>query len=324
MSNISHYLSLLNNFIWNIPFLSILIFFGIYLSIKLKFPQVPVFKKLFSVPFMYFKSKNSKENTDVKSLMSILAGTLGMGNITGVASAILIGGIGSIFWIAVSGFFAIAISYAENLVALFSKKYSKYNGSFGGIMYVLDDALNKPFLAKLFCIFAILASFGIGAMIQTNSVSSMLTQNYNLSPILVTSIIFVISCIIVFKGKNFITSLNNKIIPLCTLLYIGLCTYVLIFFRDNIIFSIVYIVQNAFGMREIIGGTVGVSIIQCISIGFSRGMFSNEAGMGSAPIFACTSDESSPKKQAEIMATAVIIDTIIMCSLTGITIVSSR
>ena len=324
MINLSNFLSWLNNAIWNIPFLSILIFFGIYLSIKLRFPQIPVIKKVFSIPFMYFKSIKNKDNTDIKSLMSILAGTLGMGNITGVASAILIGGVGSIFWIFVSSFLAIALSYAENLVALQNKKHSKYFGNFGGIMYVLDEVLYKQNLSKLFCIFTILASFGIGAMIQTNSVSNILNENYNISPIFSAGFIFVISCVIVFKGKNFITDLNNKIIPLFTLLYTGLCIYVLILFRQNIISSLLCIVQNAFGFRQIVGGTIGTTIIQCMSIGFSRGMFSNEAGMGSAPIFACTSSENSPKSEASVMATAVVIDTIIMCSLTGLAIVCSR
>lgn len=306
-----------NEIIWGLPFLTILTCLGIYITIKLKFPQFATLKSVFKITI-----KDKSKITTFKSLMNILAGTLGIGNIVGVATAISIGGIGTIFWIFISGFIAMAISYAENYIVLKYRKKNKNGEYSGGAMCVLKEVIGNNPMAIIFCIFTILASLGIGAMVQSSSVLSIIENSYNVNTNVLAVIITGIFTYVIFKGKKLITNINSIVIPACTCIYIALCFMVIFQSPVKIYPAIKNIVNNAFKIKSVIAGGAYIGIFKCISLGFSRGMFSNEAGMGSAPIFsACTEEQKGVENISHIMAYSVFIDTIVLCTLTGLTIV---
>lgn len=312
-------LSDINEIIWDWPYIILLIGISIYITVKLKLPQLRIalsFKSL-------FKKNENRGITPFKALMTTLAGTLGTGNITGIATAIVVGGVGSLFWLFISGIFALAISYAENYIVLKHRKYTKSNGYFGGAMYVLEDVLDKKNLAVIFALFVIISAICSGSMTQANSLSVLLTSSANINKYVVGILLIFITTYIVCGGKYRLAKINAFVIPLCTLAYILLCTSVIYINRHNVVPGLKYILQSAFGIKQVIGGIVGISLSKIIGKGFAIGMFSNEAGMGSAPMFTATVDENNIEEQARIAATSVIIDTLILCMLTGITIVST-
>ena len=319
---IQEIISRINNYIWGYPFIVLLTITSIYLSIKLRFPQIKI---LFAIKDL-FKSKDSEKKskiTSFKSLMTVLAGTLGTGNITGVALAISIGGIGSLFWLFISGILAMVISYAENLIVLKYRKKDKFKGYYGGAMYVLDEILDKKGLAILFAVVVAVSAACTGTMTQSNSLSTLLNASIGIDKQILGIILAIITAYIVFGGKRRIAKISSVIIPTCTIMYIILCLSILYVNRANILPGLNAIVQSAFGIRQIVGGIVGVSLSTIVGRGFAIGMFSNEAGMGSAPIFTATVEEENIETQSKIAATSVVIDTIILCMLTGITIVST-
>lgn len=319
---IQEIISRINNYIWGYPFIVLLTITSIYLSIKLRFPQIKI---LFAIKDL-FKSKDSEKKskiTSFKSLMTVLAGTLGTGNITGVALAISIGGIGSLFWLFISGILAMVISYAENLIVLKYRKKDKFKGYYGGTMYVLDEILDKKGLAILFAAVVAVSAACTGTMTQSNSLSTLLNASIGIDKQILGIILAIITAYIVFGGKRRIAKISSVIIPTCTIMYIILCLSILYVNRANILPGLNAIVQSAFGTRQIVGGIVGVGMSTIVGRGFAIGMFSNEAGMGSAPIFTATVEEENIETQSKIAATSVVIDTIILCMLTGITIVST-
>lgn len=319
---IANIIEKINTIIWGPTFIFLLVFTSIYLTIKLKFPQGKIFISLKDI-FKKNSSTNKNSITQFKSLMTVLAGTLGTGNITGIAVSILVGGVGSLFWMLISGLFAMVISYAENYIVLTYRKKDKRKGYYGGTMYVLDEVLGKRKLAILFAIVLILATVGSGTMTQSNSLSTLLSANLGVKESSIGIILGIITAYIIFGGKRRIAKVSSVIIPMCTLIYIVLCMCILWKNRTGIIPGLSQMLTAAFGGKQIIGGVAGMGITTMIGKGFSIGMFSNEAGMGTAPMFTATVEDEEVDKGASIAATSVIIDTIILCMLTGITIIST-
>lgn len=310
----------ISEILWGVPFVCILVLLGIYLTYALKVPQIRSFKCLKSSIKV---RKNDKKLSSFKALMSILAGTLGMGNITGVASAIITGGIGSIFWIFVSGIIAIPISYAENYLIVSNRKSKKHSFE-GGTMYVLDELLGKRKLAVIFSISMILVSLSMGAMVQSNSLTKMLVNMTSANTYIIAFIVVICSSYVIFGGKHRLTKINGVLIPICTIVYVLLCIVIIAVSPNTLIQAICYIVSTAFGIKPIAGAIIGITVIKSITTGFCTGMFSNEAGMGSAPLMALEVEENKSAQQiAYALAGSVYIDTIFMCTLTGITLVSS-
>lgn len=315
-------ISNINEYIWGYPFIILLTITSIYLTIRFRFPQIKI---LFALKDL-FKSKdgeNKNKITSFKTLMTVLAGTLGTGNITGVALAIVIGGIGSLFWMFISGLLAMVISYAENLIVLNHRKKDRTKGYYGGTMYVLDEVLDKRGLAILFAAVVAISAACTGTMTQSNALSTLLNVSIGIDKQIIGIILAIITAYIVFGGKRRIAKISSVIIPICTIMYIILCLSVLYVNRINILPGLKAIVKCAFGVKQVVGGVVGISVSKMIGRGFAIGMFSNEAGMGSAPIFTATVEEDNIEIQSRIAATSVVVDTIILCMLTGITIVST-
>lgn len=312
----------INTVIWGPPFIILLVATSMYLSIRLRFPQ---FKILVSLKEIFKTEKGIKKNriTPFKSLMTVLAGTLGTGNITGIAVAILVGGVGSLFWMLISAILAMVISYAENYIVLLYRKKDRNKGYYGGTMYVLDEILGKRKIAILFAIVVVFATVGSGTMTQSNSLSTLLSNNLNVAESTIGIILALITAYIVFGGKRRIAKVSSVIIPICTMIYVFLCLCILWKNRAGIIPGLSQMLTVAFGGKQIIGGIAGMGITTIMGRGFSIGMFSNEAGMGTAPMFTATVEDESIETQASVAATSVVIDTIILCMLTGITIIST-
>lgn len=315
----------IESIIWGAPLLILLIVTHIYFTFKLKFPQKYTLKGL---KYMLFSDKkNDKEGiSSFKSLMTILAGTLGTGNIVGIATAVNIGGIGSIFWIFVAGVFAIATKYAETYIVLKYRKKDKYDNKkyCGGTMYVLKTRIGNNFLAIFFSIFVILTSLGMGCMIQSNAINSSVLSIFNVNKYFIALITTLICSYAIFGNEKRISNVSSIIVPLATIVYLYLCFYSLYIYRFNILSGISNILHYAFDFRAVSGGILGSLAIKAINQGLSKGIFTNEAGLGSSPMFDVTVKEKNIKKQALISSTSVFIDTVILCTLTGIVIASSN
>lgn len=312
---------LLEKIIWSIPLIVILVFTHIYFTIKLKFPQKFTF---IGIKNMLESDKNNTSEgiSSFKSIMTVLAATLGTGNIIGIATAIIIGGVGSIFWIFVSGVLAIATKYAETYIVLKYRKRDK-NGYYGGAMYVLDEKVGSKKLAIYFSVLVILSSFGMGAMIQSNAISSTIIKNYNIDLKVIAIIVTILCGYALFGNEKRISNISSILIPIAVVIYCLSCTYLMFIFRENLIPSIVYIVKEAINFKAVSGGILGSSAIMAMSSGLSKGLFTNEAGMGTSPLFDSTVKEQDIKKQSIMSSTTVFIDTVFLCTITGILFVAS-
>ncbi len=321
MINLENIILKLEGIIWNWPLVLLLMLTHIFLTLKLKFPQKYTIKGL-KLILKNGESSDKKGINSFKSLMTILAATLGTGNIVGIATAIAIGGIGSIFWIFISGVFAIATKYAETYIVLKYRKENK-SGYYGGTMYVLADKLKNNSLAIMFSIFTILASFGIGSMIQSNAMANSLIDTFNLNSHLIAIIVTLLCTYVIFGNEKRISNVSSILVPIATVLYIFMCFYVLIYYRYNILSSIYNIIDQALNFKAVAGGIFGSIAIKAMNSGMSKGLFSNEAGMGSSPIFNATVKMKDIKNESIIASTSVFIDTVVLCTITGVAIVAS-
>ena len=253
----------LEELIWSMPLVLLLMFTHIFFTIKLKYPQKYTLKGLKLMFKPNIKEKNKKGVSSFKSLMTVLAATLGTGNIIGVASAIMLGGVGSIFWIFISGIFAIATKYAETYLVL---KYRQENkeGYFGGTMYVLKNILNKKVLAALFSIFVIIASFGIGSMIQSNAMASSINETFTVNKYLLAVIITIVCAYVIFGDEKRISNISSFLVPIATIVYILMCVALLYIFRFNIIPSIKLIISEAFSFKAITRRNIWFNYYQSI------------------------------------------------------------
>ncbi len=253
----------------------------------------------------------------------------GTGNIIGVSTAIILGGVGSIFWIFISGVFAISTKYAETYICLKYRKIkkeknAKYTKYYGGTMYVLRDRVGSKLLGLIFAILVIIASFGIGCMIQSNSAAESLVQNLNLDRVFVGIVITILASYMLFSSERKIAKISSVIVPVSTIIYMIMSIFLIYILRDNVLNSIVIIIKDAFSLKSGAVGILSFMGIKAISTGLSKGMFSNEAGMGSSPIFETTVNNTNIKQQSIISSTSVFIDTVVLCSLTGLILVSSK
>lgn len=312
---------LIEKLVWSIPLVALLMFTHIFFTLKLKFPQKYTFLGLKNM-LNSDKNNTSEGISSFKSIMTVLAATLGTGNIIGVATAILLGGVGSIFWIFISGIFAISTKYAEEYIVLKYRKRDK-KGYYGGAMYVLDEVLGKKSLAILFSVFVILSSFGMGSMIQSNAISSSIIQNYDVDLKIIAIIITLLCAYVLFGNEKRISNISSILIPIAILVYCISCLILLYIFRANLLPSIAYIIKEALNFKSVTGGIFGSTAILSMSSGLSKGLFTNEAGMGTSPLFDSTVKEQDIKKQSIMSSTTVFIDTVFLCTITGILFVAS-
>jgi AGCS family alanine or glycine:cation symporter len=310
-----------NDIVWGWPMLILLIGTHLFLTFRLKFIQKYTFKAL---KLAVTKDKGaSGDVSQFGSLSTALAATLGTGNIVGVAIAIYLGGPGAIFWLWITGFFGIATKYAEGLLAVKYRVKTSDGTMLGGPMYALERGLNMKWLGVLFAIFCSLAAFGIGNMVQVNAISMMMENQFNVNVHITGIILFVITFAVIVGGIKSIAKFSMRIVPTYAVIFILMNIFVICM---NIVYvpeAIVLIFKSAFTSKAAGGGFVASTMLMTMRYGVARGLFSNEAGLGSAPLAAAAATTKNPVRQALVSMSAVFLDTIVMCFLTGLMLVTT-
>lgn len=314
------YLEAFNNFLWTYPILLLLIGTHIFFTIKLRFPQLKVFHGI----RLSVKNETDDGNSlsGFAALATTLAATLGTGNIVGVSLAVALGGPGAVFWCWITGILGMATSYAECYLSLLYRKKTSSNTYVGGPMYVLRDGLHKKGLAVLYAICTILASLCVGCATQANAMSQAVTSTWNISPALVGIIASLLCGFVIIGGLKTIGNVCSKSVPIMGFGYIICCFLLLYINRTYLTSALELIFSSAFRTQAATGGFAGFAVQMAARHGIARGLYTNEAGMGSAAIAAGHANTKSPKKQALIQMTATFWDTVIMCAITGLVIVT--
>ena len=324
MEFINNFISWLDTVIWA-PFMVILLLgTHIFLTLRTGFIQRKVFTGIkLSV------TKDPSKDGDVspfQALTTALASTIGTGNIVGVGTAIFLGGPGAVFWCWITGVFGIATKYAESLISIKYRVKSRDGRMLGGAMYVLERGLNMKWLGMLFALFALLASFGIGSAVQVNAISEIVTSNVTfvkIPPIAIGIVLAVITAFVIIGGIKKIAIVCEKLVPTMAACYVIGCFVILGMNHDYIIPGIKAIIKLAFAPGAVAGGLVGRGAITAAQYGIARGLFSNESGLGSAPLVAAAAKTKNPVRQALISATGTFWDTVVVCLITGITLVTT-
>lgn len=333
MEKLSKILETVDGVVWGPVMLILLVGTGIFLTIKLRFLPWRYLPKALKMAFSPESRKTDKGEGDISpfsALMTALAGTIGTGNIVGVATAMVTGGPGALVWMWIAAAFGISTKYAECALAIKYRETNEKGEMCGGPMYTIKNAFkNKKialFLAGAFAIFTVLASFGIENMSQANSISSSLTQTFNIPNWITGIVLAILTGIIIFGGIKSISKVSSVLVPVMAIFYIVSGLIVICVNYKNIPAGLGTIWSMAFGGKAIAGGiagTITVSVMDSIRYGVSRGVFSNEAGLGSAAITASSVTTDSHINQGYINMCGTFIDTIIVCSITGLAIASS-
>ncbi|WP_422802740.1 alanine/glycine:cation symporter family protein [Streptococcus sp. FT1-106] len=316
------FFTILDNIVWGAPLLILLVGTGIYLTARLGLLQVIRLPKAFKLIFA--DDKGSGDISSFAALATALAATVGTGNIVGVATAIKSGGPGALFWMWIAAFFGMATKYAEGLLAIKYRTKDDNGEISGGPMYYILHGMGKKWkpLAVFFAVAGILvAYFGIGTFSQVNSITSSLENSFNLSPKLVSIVIAIVVAIIIFGGIQSISKVSEKVVPFMAIIYIIATLAVILLNANQIIPAFSQIFAGAFTGTAAVGGFAGAVVKDAIQKGIARGVFSNESGLGSAPIAAAAAKTEEPVEQGLISMTGTFIDTIIICTLTGLSII---
>ena len=338
MEKIGAVLTAIDDFVWGVPLIVLILVAGIFLTCRVKLLQV--FHLPRALKFMFKNEEDGVgEVSSFGALCTALSATIGTGNIVGVATAIVAGGPGALFWMIVAAFFGMATKYAEGLLAV---KYRVIDGdghALGGPFYYIERGMGKgwKWLACLFAFFGVCVGlFGIGTFTQvqgvTNAVKSffdpesksiafsLFGNDYSWAVVIAGIIISLCVALVVIGGIKRIAKVSEFVVPFMAVIYISVCLFIVLFNINKIPAAVVEIVEGAFGLRAVAGGALG-AIIVAMQKGIARGIFSNEAGLGSAPIAAAAAKTKEPVRQGLVTMTGTFIDTIIVCTLTGLTVV---
>lgn len=317
------FLSSLDSLVWGPPLLVLLVGTGIYLSTRLGLLQVFRLPKALKLIF----SAEAKGQGDISSfaaLATALAATIGTGNIVGVATAIKLGGPGALFWMWMAAFFGMATKYAEGVLAIKYRTRDANGDIAGGPMHYIVNGMGKHWkpLAIAFSIFGVMvALFGSGTFTQVNSITDSLNNTVGWSPKVISLVLAVLVSIIIFGGIQSISKVAEKIVPFMAIIYILATLTILAFHFDYIIPGLGLVLHSAFTGKAATGGFAGATVVTAIQAGIARGIFSNESGLGSAPIAAAAAKTEEPVEQGLVSMTGTFIDTIIICTLTGLSII---
>lgn len=312
----------INSLVWGPPLLMLLVGTGIYLTIRMGLFQVRKLPRAFRLVL----SDDASGQGDVSSfaaLCTALAATVGTGNIVGVATAIKTGGPGALFWMWVAAFFGMATKYAEGFLAIKYRTKDANGQVAGGPMHYITLGMGEKWkpLAIFFAISGVLVAFlGIGTFAQVNSITSSLENSFAFSPKLVSLILALVVAAIIFGGIESISKVSTKVVPFMALLYIAATLALLVVNANQLLPTLALVVNSAFTPSAALGGFAGASVRAAIQNGIARGVFSNESGLGSAPIAAAAAKSDQPVEQGLISMIGTFIDTIIICSLTGLSI----
>ncbi|HFI0055036.1 TPA: alanine/glycine:cation symporter family protein [Streptococcus suis] len=312
----------INDFVWGPPLLLLLVGTGVYFTLRLGVFQVSKLPTAFRLIF----SSDQSGQGDVSSfaaLCTALAATVGTGNIVGVATAITTGGPGALFWMWVAAFFGMATKYAEGFLAIKYRTKDANGQTAGGPMHYITLGMGQKWkpLAVFFAISGVLvALLGMGTFSQVNSIASSMSASFGLAPQLVSIVTAISIAFFIFGGIEKISDVSTKIVPFMAILYIIASVAVLVLHLDQILPTLALVLKSAFTPAAAVGGFTGATVQQAIQRGIARGIFSNESGLGSAPIAAAAAKSDNAVEQGLISMTGTFIDTLIICNLTGLSI----
>jgi amino acid carrier protein len=321
MDALNNFFSEVSSLLWGWPMIILLLGTHLYLTIILRFPQRHIFKAI------RLSIKKDQEATgDVSqfaSLATALAATIGTGNIIGVATAIALGGPGAVLWCWLTGVFGISTKYAEGLLAIKYRKKKPDGKIIGGPMFALEYGLGWRWLAILFAIFTACASFGIGNTVQANAIATIAHETYELSPYITGTVVCLLTGAVVLGGVRSIARVCSMLVPFMAFFYVMGCIYIIYVNAAYVLPAIKLILVSAFSPQAAGGGFVGTTVMMAARYGIARGLFSNESGLGSAPIVAAAAQTRNPVRQALVSSSGTFWDTVVICAMTGIVIVSS-
>ena len=334
---LSEWLSIIDSFVWGVPLISLIVFVGIYLTVRLKFLQIFSLKRAMKSIF----EKEQGADGDVSGFGALcisLSATLGTGNIVGVATAVILGGPGALFWMLVAAFFGMATKYAEGVLAV---KYRVKSGSghIGGPFYYIERGMGEKYkwLAKAFAFFgAVAGALGIGTVAQISGITAaardffdpnrqncaftLFGNSYTVAEVITGVIVTLLAGAVLIGGVKRIAKVSQFFIPVMSFIYIFICLTILLTNATALPQAVWVIIKGAFNPKAVTGGTVG-SMFAALQVGVARGVFTNESGLGSAPIAAAAAKSNSCVKQGLVSMTGTFIDTMIMCTITGLCIV---
>ena len=321
MTELNNFLTFINSYLWGAPMIILLLGTHLYLTIRLRFPQRYIFK---AIRLSLQRDKGSTGDvSQFSALATSLAGTIGTGNIIGVTTAVTMGGPGAVFWCWMTGVLGISTKYAEGLLAIKYRVHTSDGKMLGGPMYALERGLGCRWLGLIFAFCTVVASFFIGNMIQCNSISMMLNEGYHIPPLATGITIALTTCAVIMFGVKGIAKVCEGLVPFMALFYIGGCLWILGVNHSFIWPALKVIVTDAFNPQAATGGFVGSTIMTTMRYGIARGLFSNESGLGSAPIVAAAARTRNPVRQAMVSSTSPFWDTVVICAITGLVLVSS-
>ncbi|MGD8844607.1 MAG: sodium:alanine symporter family protein [Desulfobacteraceae bacterium] len=310
-------------FAWGPPMLIFLVGTGFYLTISLRGIQ---FRKLwYSLWLALVKRKEESDEpgdiTHFQALMTALSATVGTGNIAGVATAIAAGGPGALFWMWITGLVGMATKYGEAVLAVKYRTSDEAGTMSGGPMYYIANGLGWKWLGLMFAIFASIAAFGIGNMVQSNSVADAVQATFHVPTYVTGIVLMVLTALVILGGIKSIGKVTGVVVPIMIIFYMGGALLVLLLNIGAIPKAIMLVIQQAFTPTAASGGFAGATVMLAIRMGVARGVFSNESGLGSAPIAAAAAQTKSPVSQALVSMTQTFIDTIIVCTMTGLVLI---
>ena len=314
------FISWLDGLLWGWPLIILLFGTHIYMTVRTGFVQKDIFRAIrLSV------TRDADSEGDVSqfgALTTALSSTIGTGNIIGVGTAIALGGPGSVLWMWLTGVFGMATKYAETVIAVKYRVKSENGTMIGGAMYALERGLHARWAGILFALLASLCGFGIGCMVQANAVVGNITQNFSVPPLPVAIALSVLVALVIIGGIRSITRVAEKLVPFMALFYFIGCLVILVMNADVLGQAVGTIFTSAFSAKAIGGGFIGSTVAAACRYGFARGLFSNESGMGSAPLVASAAQTRNPKRQALVSMTGTFWDTVVICLMTGLVLVS--
>lgn len=323
MEEIQKILNTLNDLIWGLPLLALLVIVGVFLTIRTKGLQ---FRYLYYAHKLAFTRHDDSAQGDIshfQALMTSLAATIGIGSITGVATALAIGGMGALVWMWLAALFGMATKYGEAILAIKYRVTDESGEMCGGPMYYIEKGMHTKWLAVLFAVFAGITAFGTGNMVQANSVALAVSDLFNIHPLWTGLVLMIAVGIALLGGIKSIGKVSAIIVPTMAIFYIVGGLGIIIYKITDIPAAFAMIFRSAFHGHAAIGGFAGASVMTAIQLGISRGVFSGEAGLGSSPIAAAAAKTDTPGRQALVSMCSVFITTGIVCTITGLVIAVS-
>lgn len=321
LDSLQNFITFINGYLWGPPMIILLFGTHLFMTFRTGFIQKKTLKAIkLSV------TKDPDAHGDISqfgALTTALASTIGTGNIIGVGTAVALGGPGAVLWCWLTGVFGIATKYAESLIAVKYRVKTEDGRMLGGAMYALERGLNMKWLGAAFAFLAALTSFGIGSGVQVNAIAKVVKTNLGIDPWIVGIVVALLTCLVVFGGIKAIASVCEKLVPFMAVFYVVGCIIILGYNYDYILPAIQTICSLAFTPGAAAGGLVGAGIMTAARYGIARGLFSNESGMGSAPIVAAAAQTRNPVRQALVSSTGTFWDTVVVCLMTGLVLVSS-